>query len=864
MNRPIWRLLAAMVALTLSLPATARAQQTLPASGDQLTSSWFDSDAQPQLTPGQNRLGSLSWRVGETEEGQAGWLQLAPGDQAATVAENVQQGTGQLHFLHSFHPGPAIEAWREQVIADKYALRKPTEGPAVLVYRLHYPQGEPVDIAVRYREGIAKWDIVGEPPFLTWAVPADRDAEGPMLWHMSVPNPRPDQTIERIEAFVPESDQPLGEAAVVAFRAEPAAQDATLRYVAPDGDDDNPGSFEQPWGTIEAAAERIEPGMTVLVRGGEYPLESTARIDEKGRGNAWMTLAAFPGEVPVIDAFNLEIGNDAIALDHAEYVQLKGLHIHRVRDEGIVLDLSSHVNLFGNTTYKTFRSGIAAWGSAGTKQYCRHVRVLGNTLVQPNTRSMSLTLEGEPIPYRRAPHEGMSMGRVADFELAHNEIYGGDKEGIDSKGPNRRGRIHHNYIHHQPAVGIYLDSWSDTMEDLEVDHNIVHNAYGITLGTEGQSPLENTKVHHNLVYDAHTDGINVWGNASDIQVYNNTAYHNGQRRSRGAGIAIDEDPQRVVVTRNLSIANKGSAIQVSGENTGQRVRLSRNLTVADEDPMIAPEEGDFRLQPDIRQPVGATEIGAPASLNRTDTHIVISHVPQQWLLERAAAEQAAGEPLPKKGKYQPLRIPSAKFNAFISQSIPPGWFIPRYMYQYDGRYIPMELNDFRDVPFFVASPEEGGAGNTVMMLAGFGSETDDTEITGIPVGEKAAALHFLHVYHASPDLFKSEGNPELFKYVVNYQDGSTAEVPVRWKQEIGNWIYDEDQQIIAAENAEVAIKHEDIRFKAGRADITNHLAAYRYRWENPHPDREIESVDMVRAAERKAGSAALMAITAED
>src|SRR5512136_1194798 len=39
-------------------------------------------------------------------------------------------------------------------------------------------------------------------------------------------------------------------------------------FVAPDGDDANPGTFEQPWATANHAAEVLEAGQTVYLRGG--------------------------------------------------------------------------------------------------------------------------------------------------------------------------------------------------------------------------------------------------------------------------------------------------------------------------------------------------------------------------------------------------------------------------------------------------------------------------------------------------------------------------------------------------------------------------------------------------------------------
>src|SRR5438270_13876798 len=43
-------------------------------------------------------------------------------------------------------------------------------------------------------------------------------------------------------------------------------------YVAPAGSDDNPGTLEKPFATIQRAQAAVGPGHTVFVRGGTYPM----------------------------------------------------------------------------------------------------------------------------------------------------------------------------------------------------------------------------------------------------------------------------------------------------------------------------------------------------------------------------------------------------------------------------------------------------------------------------------------------------------------------------------------------------------------------------------------------------------------
>ena len=61
--------------------------------------------------------------------------------------------------------------------------------------------------------------------------------------------------------------------------AEPAVSagalvDGMIYYVAPTGNDDNPGSVDYPWRTIQKAADTLTAGdttMSLTVEGYEYP-----------------------------------------------------------------------------------------------------------------------------------------------------------------------------------------------------------------------------------------------------------------------------------------------------------------------------------------------------------------------------------------------------------------------------------------------------------------------------------------------------------------------------------------------------------------------------------------------------------------
>ncbi len=88
------------------------------------------------------------------------------------------------------------------------------------------------------------------------------------------------------------------------------ALSALERYVSPEGDDRNPGTFAAPWRTLEGARNAVRllrqekssaaPGaVTVWLRGGTYPLTGTFELTAQDGGTvgARVTYAAWKGEV---------------------------------------------------------------------------------------------------------------------------------------------------------------------------------------------------------------------------------------------------------------------------------------------------------------------------------------------------------------------------------------------------------------------------------------------------------------------------------------------------------------------------------------------------------------------------------------
>jgi len=124
----------------------------------------------------------------------------------------------------------------------------------------------------------------------------------------------------------------------------------------------------QPWQTVQKAANTLVAGDAVYIRAGTYP-EQVVPQNSGSAGN-YITFAAYPGETVTIDGSGIALPNDLVGLFHItgkEYIRVSGL---RVIDAGpnndnagiMVLD-SSNIIVENNSTYNTNSSGIGVWVS---------------------------------------------------------------------------------------------------------------------------------------------------------------------------------------------------------------------------------------------------------------------------------------------------------------------------------------------------------------------------------------------------------------------------------------------------------------------------------------------------------------------
>jgi hypothetical protein len=391
------------------------------------------------------------------------------------------------------------------------------------------------------------------------------------------------------------------------FMTNADATPANIFYVAPDGDDGNPGTQARPWLTVNKAAAAARAGDVVLIRGGIYKLEVPVLVLNSGTPQAWITFKSYPGEKAVIDAAAIDRGapkigmrfshdNGAFQVHAVQYVRVENLHVRNSRGAGISVRDSSYVDIIGNHTENTYSSGISVWDTNHDAKGTEYIRVLSNTVTRANTFDM---LPTGNTRQSEAPHEAISIGGAAYFEVAYNHVYDVDKEGIDVKEVSRHGKVHHNLVERADRQGLYVDAWFGELEDIEIYENVVRNCRGagFAISVEGGEALRNVRFHHNLLYDNLGTGILFarWGGdgpRGDIRIYNNTLHRNGHGPASSTGYfwitggiyLYSANLEDVEIRDNILSANRGFQIGYSDhwlkyDGDGERALQSRRISV---------------------------------------------------------------------------------------------------------------------------------------------------------------------------------------------------------------------------------------------------------------------------------------------
>jgi hypothetical protein len=376
-------------------------------------------------------------------------------------------------------------------------------------------------------------------------------------------------------------------------------------YVAPTGDDANPGTLAYPWQTIQKAAETLIAGDTVYIRAGTYP--ERVLPQNSGSVNAPITYSAYSEEIAILDGSSVVLPDDLAGLfeiSSKSYIRVVGLRVINAgpyaNNAGMLVSNSSNVTIENISTAQTMSSGIGVWGSE------------------------QVTIQGNRVEWAGlgGGQECITVAGTTGFIVQDNMVINCQKEGIDAKDGAANGQIYKNQVSYSNAVGIYVDAWDKNTHDIDVFQNIVHHSIestGFTVASEMGGQLTNIRLYDNIAYQNNTYGIEISRCCSvnhpmdSILIINNTLYANSNGVDWGGGIIADNaQAQNVLIRNNIASQNLSFQIAVAADVPDAYITVDHNLIdgfrgyedevygqdYVEGDPLfVDPAGANFHLQP---------------------------------------------------------------------------------------------------------------------------------------------------------------------------------------------------------------------------------------------------------------------------
>lgn len=261
----------------------------------------------------------------------------------------------------------------------------------------------------------------------------------------------------------------------------------TTFYVAPNGNNNNPGSLSQPWQTIAHAASssQVKPGDTVYIRAGVYNEYIQQNIS--GSSSAPITYENYPGEKPIITG----TGSWRWHILEQSYITIKGLTFQNFGDGGIQIrtrkDSITNVKILNCTFENQFPVD-----ENGAKTI--HVTTAGTSFNLDNI----VIANNNFFNVDSGPHPSIQVaGNAQKVSIVNNVVAGTSSIVIGIAGRTDIGQpdnilikgnhiLNHGFLdianENNNSPGIYLDAAGN---NIVIENNVIHDGVrGIMLSAE--------------------------------------------------------------------------------------------------------------------------------------------------------------------------------------------------------------------------------------------------------------------------------------------------------------------------------------------------------------------------------------------
>lgn len=379
-------------------------------------------------------------------------------------------------------------------------------------------------------------------------------------------------------------------------------------YIALDGNDQNPGTLEQPFATLNHAVSLLQPGDTVYFRGGTYYLSKSVWIGADGLPEARISIRPYQDEHVVLDCSQTQYDTSCIALD-GSYLDFEGFEIASSQRSGIAAWGGSHLRIRNNAIHHSVKGGIYVGYDISQPLTVVDVLVEGNEIYR-NCQENNPVQSGDGWGWPPA----ISIGEASLVTVTNNLVYENYGEGI-IMGSMNGGVATHNVLHDNYSVQMYMDKSSHITYQsnlIYTTHNTEFFRYGgtangIQMANEWNNvpnPLDSNKVLNNMViggrhgfyYGSYDRG----GGMRNVLVANNTFYE-----GQVAILNIDPDPehQNTLFVNNLFYQTNGTKMMTFAGD--ENISFHHNAWYGGS-AGIAAGEGDVTAPPRMANPGGIT------------------------------------------------------------------------------------------------------------------------------------------------------------------------------------------------------------------------------------------------------------------
>jgi hypothetical protein len=370
-------------------------------------------------------------------------------------------------------------------------------------------------------------------------------------------------------------------------------------YVSPAGSDLNPGTLNQPFATIQKAANVAKEGSTIYIRGGVY--NQKVRVTHSGASGAPITFQNYQNEKVILDGSKVKLEDDGLfTIEDKNYIQVNGLEFRNLKSTKIS-ETPIGIYITGTGSNIEIRNNYIHHIEANVKNGNAHgIAVYGTSSNAQNNLNHIVIDNNEVANLKLGLSEAIAVnGNVDSFEVTDNKVHDNNNIGIVLIGHEgvspvaaldqaRNGivvtisfiTIHLSIIlvyNEYSADGIYVDGGKEIIIEQNQSYE---NDLGIEVASEhaGKSASQIT-VRDNTISNNIMSGIALGGYdsqqgyAENNTITNNIIYKNDTRDQESGQIELNYDTRNNVITNNHIYASN-SPIFISNnfnKNTGNKL-----------------------------------------------------------------------------------------------------------------------------------------------------------------------------------------------------------------------------------------------------------------------------------------------------